>query len=178
MPYSTHREATYALRKKTRILRIPNSLPRPTEMQDAKWITHLGGEGKQKIGLKGNQNRRVRFHLLNAIWSVKLDTSKGTYVDELLHALWVVCTTSRTTAGNIPFSMTYRTEPMSPVEVGVLYTVAYTSMRSAMTRSKCADSIYWRKRGMPSRLSWQRIKGRWPVFITRRLETELYAWET
>ncbi|XP_022854960.1 uncharacterized protein LOC111376241 [Olea europaea var. sylvestris] len=49
----------------------------------------------------------------------KLDASKGAWVDELPHAIWAIRTTSRIATGETPFSMTYRVEAISPVEVGV-----------------------------------------------------------
>ncbi|XP_022889077.1 uncharacterized protein LOC111404514 [Olea europaea var. sylvestris] len=49
----------------------------------------------------------------------KLDISKGTWVDELPHALWAIRTTSLTTTGETPFCMTCGAEAMTPVELFV-----------------------------------------------------------
>ncbi|KAL5583004.1 hypothetical protein UlMin_015446 [Ulmus minor] len=48
----------------------------------------------------------------------KLEGLKNTWVEELPRALWAYRTTSRTTTGETPFSMTYGTEAVLPVEVG------------------------------------------------------------
>ncbi|KAL5559255.1 hypothetical protein UlMin_035466 [Ulmus minor] len=48
----------------------------------------------------------------------KLEGLKSAWVEELPRLLWAYRTTSRTTTGETPFSMTYRTEAVSPVEVG------------------------------------------------------------
>ncbi|XP_022889234.1 uncharacterized protein LOC111404695 [Olea europaea var. sylvestris] len=50
---------------------------------------------------------------------MKLDTSKGAWVDELPHVLWAIRTSCRTAIGETPFSMTYGAEAMSLDEVGV-----------------------------------------------------------
>lgn len=41
--------------------------------------------------------------------------------------------------------------------------LAYTSIRLVMTKHKCTNSIYWKRRGMPPKLIWQCIKGRWLI---------------
>ncbi|KAL5557738.1 hypothetical protein UlMin_033949 [Ulmus minor] len=48
----------------------------------------------------------------------KLEGLKNTWVEELPHVLWAYRTTSRTTTGETPFSMTYGTEAVIPVEIG------------------------------------------------------------
>lgn len=50
----------------------------------------------------------------------KVDALKGVWVDELTQVLWTIRTAGRTSIGQTPFSMTYGSEAMSPVEVGLL----------------------------------------------------------
>lgn len=59
-------------------------------------------------------NKTIK-HTLNR----KLDTAKGTWVDELSQVLWAIRTTSRIPTGETSFSITYDAEAMSPVEVGL-----------------------------------------------------------
>ena len=49
----------------------------------------------------------------------RLDKAKGKWAEELPSVLWAYRTTSRTSTGETPFSMTYGSEAMIPVEVGV-----------------------------------------------------------
>ncbi|KAL5574962.1 hypothetical protein UlMin_016661 [Ulmus minor] len=48
----------------------------------------------------------------------KLEGLKNAWVKELPHVLWAYRTTSRTTTRETPFSMTYGTEAVIPLEVG------------------------------------------------------------
>ena len=48
----------------------------------------------------------------------RLDVVKGNWVEELPHVLWTYRTTPRWSAGETPFSMTYRFEAMIPIETG------------------------------------------------------------
>ncbi|XP_022845290.1 uncharacterized protein LOC111368284 [Olea europaea var. sylvestris] len=49
----------------------------------------------------------------------KFDALKGAWVDELYHVIWAIRTTSRTAKGETPFSMTYKAEAMSLIEVRI-----------------------------------------------------------
>ena len=48
----------------------------------------------------------------------RLDDAKGKWVEELPHVLWTYRTTPRKSTGETPFSMTYRTEVVIPLETG------------------------------------------------------------
>ena len=56
------------------------------------------------------------------IIKTKLDDAKGTWPEELPNILWAYRTTARTPTGETPFRLTYRTEAMILVEVGVTST--------------------------------------------------------
>ena len=48
----------------------------------------------------------------------RLDDAKGKWVEELPHVLWTYRTTPRRSTGEIPFSITYGTEAVIPLEIG------------------------------------------------------------
>ena len=49
----------------------------------------------------------------------RLDDAKGAWPEELPNVLWAYRTTARTPTGETPFRLTYDTEAVIPVEVGV-----------------------------------------------------------
>ena len=56
------------------------------------------------------------------IIKTKLDDAKGTWLEELPNVLLAYKTIARTPTGETPFRLTYRTEAVIPVEVGVTST--------------------------------------------------------
>ena len=56
------------------------------------------------------------------IIKTKLDDVKGAWPKELPNVLWAYRTTARTPTGETPFRLTYGTEAVIPVEVGVTST--------------------------------------------------------
>ena len=56
------------------------------------------------------------------IIKTKLDGAKGAWPEELPNVLWAYRTTARTLTGETSFRLTYRTEVVIPVEVGVTNT--------------------------------------------------------
>ena len=52
----------------------------------------------------------------------KLDDAKGTWPEELPNILWAYRTTARTSTGETPFRLTYRTKAVILVEIGVTST--------------------------------------------------------
>ncbi|CAI9764750.1 unnamed protein product [Fraxinus pennsylvanica] len=59
-------------------------------------------------------NKTIKYTLKR-----KLDASKEDWINELPQVLWAIRTTSRTATGEIPFSMAYGAEAMSPVKVSL-----------------------------------------------------------
>ena len=53
------------------------------------------------------------------IIKAKLDNAKGAWLEELPNILWAYRTTARTPTGETPFRLTYGTEVVIPIEVGV-----------------------------------------------------------
>ena len=53
------------------------------------------------------------------IIKAKLDNAKGAWLEELPNVLWAYRTTARTLTRETPFRLTYDTEAVIPVEVGV-----------------------------------------------------------
>ena len=58
--------------------------------------------------------------IVSGLKKKRLDDVKGKWVDELSHMLWTYCTMSRRLTGETPFSMTYGSEAVIPLEVGFL----------------------------------------------------------
>ena len=56
------------------------------------------------------------------IIKTKLDDAKGVWPEELPNVHWAYRTTARTPTGETPFRLTYGTEAVIPVEVGVTST--------------------------------------------------------
>ena len=68
--------------------------------------------------LQGNgQAEAVNKITVNG-FNKRLDDAKGKWVGELLYVLWTYQTTHRRSTGETPFSMTYRTEAVIPLETG------------------------------------------------------------
>ena len=64
----------------------------------------------------------VTYRTLLKIIKTKLDDSKGAWPEELPNVLWAYRTTARTPTGETPFRLTYGTEAVILIEVGVTIT--------------------------------------------------------
>ena len=73
-----------------------------------------------------NGQMEVTNQTLLKIIKAKLDDAKGAWPKELPNILWAYRTTARTPIGETPFKLTYGTEAVIPVEVGI------TSIRREM----------------------------------------------
>ena len=71
---------------------------------------------------QANGQTEVTNRTLLRIIKTKLDEAKGAWPDELPSVLWAYRTTARTSTGETPFRLTYGTEAVIPVEVGVAST--------------------------------------------------------
>ena len=71
---------------------------------------------------QANGQMEVTNRILLKIIKTKLDDAKGTWPEELPNILWAYRTTARTPTGETPFRLTYRTEVVILVEVGVTST--------------------------------------------------------
>ena len=60
--------------------------------------------------------------MLLKIIKTKLDDAKGAWPEELPNVLWAYRTTAKTPIGETPFKLTYGTEAVIAVEVGVTST--------------------------------------------------------
>ena len=76
--------------------------------------------------LQVNGQTEVTNQMLLKIIKARLDNAKGAWPEELPNVLWAYRTIARTLTGEIPFRLTYGTEAVIPVEVGV------TSVRREM----------------------------------------------
>ncbi|XP_050280958.1 uncharacterized protein LOC126721916 [Quercus robur] len=68
---------------------------------------------------QANRQTEVTNQTLLKINKVRLEEAKGTWPEELPNVLWAYRTTARTPIGETPFRLTYGTEAVILVEVGV-----------------------------------------------------------
>ncbi|XP_030943556.1 uncharacterized protein LOC115968327 [Quercus lobata] len=68
---------------------------------------------------QANGQTEVTNRTLLKIIKTKLDEAKGAWPEELYSVLWAYRTTARTPTGETPFRLTYGTEAVIPVEIGV-----------------------------------------------------------
>ena len=66
-----------------------------------------------------NGQTEVTNRILLKIIKAKLDNAKGAWPEELPNVLWAYRTTARTPIGETPFRLTYGTEAVISIEVGV-----------------------------------------------------------
>ncbi|XP_075663300.1 uncharacterized protein LOC142632865 [Castanea sativa] len=71
---------------------------------------------------QSNGQTEVTNRTLLRIIKARLDEAKGAWPEELPHVLWAYRTTARTPTGETPFRLTYGTEAVIPVEVGIAST--------------------------------------------------------
>ena len=71
---------------------------------------------------QANGQTKVTNRTLLRIIKAKLDEAKGAWPEELPNVLWAYRTTARTPTGETPFRLTYGTEVVIPVEIGVAST--------------------------------------------------------
>ena len=71
---------------------------------------------------QANGQTEVTNRKLLKIIKTKLDDAKGAWPEELPNVLWAYRTTARTPIGETPFRLTYETEAVILVEVGVTST--------------------------------------------------------
>ncbi|XP_075654738.1 uncharacterized protein LOC142624892 [Castanea sativa] len=69
-----------------------------------------------------NGQTEVTNRTLLRIIKARLDEAKGAWPEELPNVLWAYRTTARTPTGETPFRLTYGTEAVIPVEVGMAST--------------------------------------------------------
>ena len=82
---------------------------------------------------QANGQTEVTNRTLLKIIKTKLDEAKGAWPEELPSVMWAYRTTARTPTGETPFRLTYGTEAVIPVEVGV------TSIRRGTFREELND---------------------------------------
>ncbi|XP_030942540.1 uncharacterized protein LOC115967558 [Quercus lobata] len=98
----------------------------------AQWGIDIVGSLPQGLGIKNqfsslghphaNGQIEVTNRTLLKIIKAKLDDAKGAWSEELSSVLWAYKTMARTSIGETPFRLTYGTEAMIPVEVGITNT--------------------------------------------------------
>ena len=71
---------------------------------------------------QANGQMKVTNQTFLKIIKVHLEGAKGTWPEELPNVLWAYKTIARTLTGETPFKLTYGTEVVIPVEVGIIST--------------------------------------------------------
>ena len=71
---------------------------------------------------QANTQAEMTNRTLLKIIKTKLNDVKGAWPEELPNVLWAYKTTTRTPTGETPFKLTYDTEVVIPIEVGVTST--------------------------------------------------------
>ncbi|XP_075640595.1 uncharacterized protein LOC142612386 [Castanea sativa] len=91
--------------------------------EEAKYILQEVHEGicGDHAGLRSLANGQIEVtnRTLLKIIKARLDEAKGAWPEELPNVLWPYRTTARTPTGETPFKLTYGTEAVTRVEVGV-----------------------------------------------------------
>ena len=102
-----------------------------------KYYSDLGIKNRYSIPayLQGNgQAEAVNKVIVNGL-KKRLEDPKGKWVEELPHVLWTYRTTPRKSTGETPFSMTYETEAIIPLENG------FPTMRTSTFTSDGKDEL-------------------------------------
>ena len=86
----------------------------------------------------------------------RLDDAKGKWVEELPHVLWTYRITPRRSIGETPFSMTYGTEAVIPLETGfpMLKTSLFAPDRNDNLLEKSLDLIEERRENARVQLAY------------------------
>ena len=86
----------------------------------------------------------------------RLDDAKGKWVEELPHVLWTYRITPRRSIGETPFSMTYGTEAVIPLEIGfpMLKTSLFAPDRNDNLLEKSLDLIEERRENARVQLAY------------------------
>ena len=92
-----------------RQLRLQRLLLRPRHQEPVLIPGHPQAKGQTKV-----MNRT-----LLKIIKTKIDDAKGAWPEELPNVLWAYRTTARTPTRETPFKLTYGTEAVIPIKVGV-----------------------------------------------------------
>ena len=90
----------------------------------------------------------------------RLDDAKGKWVEELPHVLWTYRITPRRSIGETPFSMTYGTEAVIPLETGfpMLKTSLFAPDRNDNLLEKSLDLIEERRENARVQLAYYQQK--------------------
>ena len=86
----------------------------------------------------------------------RLNDAKGKWVEELPHVLWTYRITPRRSIGETPFSMTYGTEAVIPLETGfpMLKTSLFAPDRNDNLLEKSLDLIEERRENAMVQLAY------------------------
>ena len=90
----------------------------------------------------------------------RLDEAKGRWVEELPHVLWTYQTTPRRSTGETPFSITYESKAVIPLEAGfpTLRTSLFTLNNNDMLLERSLDLVDERREAAMVQLAYYQQK--------------------
>ena len=90
----------------------------------------------------------------------RLDEAKGRWVEELPHVLWIYQTTFHRSTRETPFSMTYGSKVMVPLEIGfpTLRTSLFTPDNNDRLLKRSLDLVDERKEAATVQLTYYQQK--------------------
>ena len=106
--------------------------------------------------LQGNEQVKAVNKVIVNGFKKRLDDVKGKWVKELPHVLWEYRTTPRRSTGETPFSMTYVSEVVIPLEIGfpMLRTSLFTPNSNDNLLERSLDLIEERRENAMVQLTY------------------------
>ena len=106
--------------------------------------------------LQGNEQVKAVNKVIVNGFKKMLDDAKGKWVKELPHVLWEYQTTPRRSTGETPFSMTYVSEVVIPLEIGfpMLRTSLFTPNSNDNLLERSLDLIEERRENAMVQLTY------------------------
>ena len=109
---------------------------------------------------QGNGQAEAVNNVIMSRFKKMLDDAKGRWVEELPHVLWAYRTTPRRSTGETPFSMSYGTEAVIPIETGfpTLRTQSFNPSNNDELLERSLDLIEERRESAMVQLAYYQHK--------------------
>ena len=109
---------------------------------------------------QGNGQAEAVNNVIMSRFKKMLDDAKGRWVEELPHVLWAYRTTPRRSTGETPFSMSYGTEAVIPIEKGfpTLRTQSFNPSNNDELLERSLDLIEERRESAMVQLAYYQHK--------------------
>ena len=96
----------------------------------------------------------------------RLEGRKGAWTEQLSEVLWAYRTTHKTSIGETPFALTFGTEAIVPVEIGMPSLELCTIVNRPTIRNWLSTLTYLKRRGTGLRFSGPHTSTAWQSFST------------